>query len=112
MLRRRVFWASLIVALVVLAMVANRGAPQHVLTGVIGDFHAGEWLVLTGENLDPQGVQIALRKTTTYEAESGVQRLNPVLIRKGLRVRVWYRSVGERRGVADRVRVLPNGTAR
>jgi hypothetical protein len=45
-------------------------------------------------------IVIALRKTTAFDGD-------PALITPGLRVTVWYRSVAERRPVADRVRVVP-----
>jgi hypothetical protein len=34
---------------------------------------------------------------------------DPALIKRGVRVTVWYRSVAERRPVADKVRVLAPG---
>jgi hypothetical protein len=46
----------------------------------------------------PRGVEIALRETV-YDGD-------PADIKGGVRVTVWYRSVGERRPVADIVRVL------
>jgi hypothetical protein len=47
------------------------------------------------------GFEIALRETTAYEG-------SPSAITRGARVTVWYRSIGERRFVADKVRVLAN----
>jgi hypothetical protein len=42
---------------------------------------------------------VALRETTAYEGD-------PAAIKPGIRVTVWYRSVGERRLLADKVRML------
>ena len=100
MLMTRAFIASLVVAFVVLSVLAYRGAPQHVVTGTIRESEAGEWLAVATHTADPKGFQIALRETTGYEG-------SPAAIKPGARVTVWYRSVGERRFVADKVRVLP-----
>ena len=44
------------------------------------------------------GVQIAVRETTAFDDD-------PALVKPGIRVTVWYRTVAERRPLADRVRV-------
>jgi hypothetical protein len=56
---------------------------------------------------DPGGIQIALRATTEYEGREHDAVLDPVAIKPGVRVTIWYRSLWERRPVADKVRVLP-----
>jgi hypothetical protein len=95
----RLFLTALIVAFVVLSALAYKGAPQRVGTGTVSEFEAGEWIAVANEQTDPKGFRITLRETTTYEG-------NPATLKTGVRVTVWWRSVGERRFVADKVRVL------
>jgi hypothetical protein len=95
----RAFMASLVVAFIVLSVLADRSAPQRIVTGTIREFEAGEWLSVATYKTDPKGFPIALRETTAYEG-------SPTAIKTGARVTIWYRSVGERRFVADKVRVL------
>ena len=100
----RALLLSLVVAFVVLfSGLVHRRAPQHIPTGTIREFAADEWLSVARYTNDPKGFPVALRGTT-YEG-------NPATIKPGARVTVWYRGVGERRFVADKVRVLPE-TAR
>jgi hypothetical protein len=103
---------ALLVAFVVLWMVADKGGPQGVRTGVVAALHPGEWISVANNGIDPNAFPIALRETTTYEAGEDGAPFDPAAIRTGLRVTVWYRSVAERRLVADKVRVLPHGTMR
>jgi len=98
------FIASLVVALVVASALADRGSVQRVLTGTVGEHLAGEWISVANQTTDPMGVQIALRKSTAFEGD-------PALIKPGIRVTVWYRSVGERRPLADRVRLVGEAEA-
>jgi hypothetical protein len=95
----RAFMASLVVAFIVLSVLADRSAPQRIVTGTIREFEAGEWLSVATYRTDPKGFPIALREMTAYEG-------SPAAIKPGARVTVWYRSVGERRFVADKVRVF------
>jgi hypothetical protein len=95
----RAFMASLVVAFILLSVLADRGAPQRTVTGTIREFEAGEWLSIAIYGTDPKGFPIALRETTAYEG-------SPIAIKTGARVTIWYRSIGERRFVADKVRVL------
>ena len=95
----RAFMASLVVAFVVLSALADRRAPQRIVTGTIRESEAGEWLSVATHTTDPKGFQIALRETTGYDG-------SPAAIKPGARVTIWYRSVGERRFVADKVRVF------
>jgi hypothetical protein len=91
----RVFLASM-VAFVGLSVFADRGAVTQRVTGTVTGLQAGEWISV-GNEQNPQGFPIALRETTAYD---------PAAIKPGVRVTVWYKSVGERRSVADKVRVL------
>jgi hypothetical protein len=96
---RRAFLATLFVAFVVLSLVADRGAArQRVITGTVIEWRVAESIAVANEQTDPGGVRIALRETV-YERD-------PRAIRPGIRVTVWYRSVGERRPVADKVSVI------
>ena len=90
------FMASLVVAFVVLSVLADRGATQRVATGTVAEVHAGEWMLVANEHMR---LPVALGETTVYEG-------NPAAIKPGIRVTVWYRSVAERRPVADKVRIL------
>ena len=91
--------ASLAVAFVVLSALADGPAPQRVVTGTIREFEAGKWLSVATHTTDLKGFPIALRETTAYEG-------SPATIKPSGRVTVWFRSVGERRFVADKVRVV------
>jgi len=102
---KHAFMASLVVAFVLLSALAYKGAPQHSATGTIVEFEADQWIAVASERTNPKGFQIALRKTTIYERSQ-------TALKPGIRVTVWYRGVGERRFVADRVRVLPVPMAR
>lgn len=99
---RCVFVASLVVALVVLSVLADSRATQRIVTGTVTEAEAGEWMSVANEQTDPEGFPITLRETV-YEGDPGA-------IKPGVRVTVWYRSVGERRFVADKVRVLADAT--
>jgi hypothetical protein len=101
----RAFMASPAVAFVALSALADRHAPQHMVSGTIRESDAGEWLSVATHTTDRKGVPIALRETTVYEG-------SPAAIKPGARVTIWYRIVGERRFVADRVRVLPDSATR
>jgi hypothetical protein len=99
--RNKTVMASLVVAFILLSVLADRSAPQRIVTGTIREFEAGEWLSIAIYRTDPKGFPIALSETTAYEG-------SPTAIKTGARVAIWYRSVGERRFVADKVRVLPD----
>ena len=95
------FVASLVIALVAASALSDRGGVQHIVTGTVGEYIAGERISVANETTDPTGVQIALTNTTAFEGE-------PALIKPGVRVTIWYRNAGERRPLADKVRVLPD----
>jgi hypothetical protein len=101
---RRAFLATLFVAFVVLSLLADRGrSEQRVITGTVIELRAAESIALaTNDWRDPRGFRIALRETV-YDGD-------PRAIKPGIRVTVWYRSVGERRPVADKVSVLRDAT--
>lgn len=96
----RAFIASIVVAFVVLSALADNGATQLVVTGTVAEMRAGQWMSVANEATDPLGFRITLGETTVYEGDRDA-------IKPGVRVTVRYRSVGERRPVADEVRVLP-----
>jgi hypothetical protein len=93
------FMASVISAFVLLSALAYHAAPQHSTTGTVVEFEAREWIAVANEQTDPKGFPIALRETTIYDGNTGA-------LQTGAHVTVWWKSVGERRFVADRVRVL------
>ena len=111
----RPFMGSLIVGVLMLSAVADRigldslvtlwgvldGNTQGSATGTVTDFHAGDWLSVAA---GPYGtvridLRISLRKATAYEGDAAA-------IKPGARVTIWYRNLGERYLVADRVLVL------
>jgi hypothetical protein len=65
---------------------------------MVTEWRAGESIAVANEQTGPKGFRIGLRNTL-YEGDVAT-------IRSGVRVTVWYRNVGERSPVADRVRVL------
>lgn len=92
--------AFLIVALiVVLSALAQRRTTSWMSVGTVVGFEPGEWIYL-----DSMETPIALREATAYD--------DGAAITSGVRVQVWARSVGERRPVAARVRVLPEDPRR
>jgi hypothetical protein len=100
---QRAFLTALFVAFVVLSLLADKGAAeQRVMTGTIIEWQVAELIAVANEQTDAGGVRLALRETV-YEGDAGA-------IKPGVRVTIWYRSVGERRPVADKVRVLPDAT--
>jgi hypothetical protein len=93
------FLATLFVVFVVLSLLADRGAArQRVITGTVIEWQVAEMIAVANEQTDPEGVRIALRETVYHRG--------PSAIKPGIRVTVWYRSVGERRPVADKVSVI------
>ena len=91
--------ASLVVAFVVLSVLADSGRTgRRVITGAVIEWQPGETITVVNEQTDPRGVQVVLRDTL-YDGRPGA-------IKPGVRVSVWYRGVGERLPIADKVRVL------
>ena len=62
-------------------------------------------IVAPGTALTAEGVEIALRSSTVYQDGEFGRTLDPSAITPGVRVSVSWRSVGERRPVADKVRL-------
>jgi hypothetical protein len=100
------FMASLIAFAVLSMLVDNGAATRGAISGIVTEVRPGEWITVSSARTDPRGVQIALRNTTVCEDAECDATLRPETIKPGVRVTVWYRSVGERRLVADKVRVL------
>jgi hypothetical protein len=93
------FAMALLVGLVVLSVVADRSAgEQRIISGIVTEWRADEFIAVTNESMDPGCCRISLRNTV-YEGDTST-------IKPGVRVTVWYRSVRERRPVADKLRVL------
>jgi hypothetical protein len=90
--------AALVVAFVGLSVLSDSRATQHTITATVREFNAGEWMSVANDQTDPMGFQIALRDAV-YEGRPGA-------IKPGVRVTVWFRSIGERLFVADKVSVL------
>jgi hypothetical protein len=108
----RVFTASLALTFVLSMLTANGAASQRVLTGTVTQFRPGHTISVMNASTDPCGVQIALRNTAFYDDRGNDARLSLATIDTGARVTVWYRSVGERRPIADKVRVLADDATR
>jgi hypothetical protein len=87
--------ALVVVFVLVISQVVDYRAPQRVLTGEVVDVRPGDYVAVVLGPTNPQGVQFSLRGATDSSA-----------LRPGARVTVWYRSVGERRFVADRVELV------
>ena len=97
------------IAFVALSAVADKGAmfvglsvpsrdrPWSV-TGTVTEWHAGESIAV-GRHQNPKGFAMTLRDDTVYEGDIST-------IKPGVRVTVWYRNVGERRLVVNKVQVL------
>jgi hypothetical protein len=68
------------------------------LTGVVVDYRPGESITVANEQTGARGISMVLRDTV-------FDGLTPAAVKPGLGVAARYRMVGERRPVADRVRV-------
>jgi hypothetical protein len=97
MLTRRAFIAPLVLGLVALSVWMSTGTTKRVATGTVVAYRAGESISVVADGIDPH--PIALRDTTAYEGDRAT-------IKTGARVTIWCRYVGERRPIADKVRVL------
>lgn len=100
---RYVFVIALVAAFVCLSLLLDRSSrgQRRMVTGTVTEWRPGEYLRVSNDGIDPH-FRITLRDTV-YEGSRD-------RIRAGVRVTVWYRSVGERLPVADRVRVLTETT--
>ena len=99
---------ALVVAFLGLSLVADKSAmfvglslqpdrPRSV-TGTVTEWRVGESIAVANDQ-NPRGFGMSLRRSTVYEGDIRT-------IKSGVRVTVWYRNVGERRLVAEKVRVL------
>ena len=70
---------------------------QHV--GVVTDYEPGEWMAVDPDLESYSPIILTIRNRTKFEG-------NRLLLQPGVRVVVFYRSVAERRPVAERVRIL------
>jgi hypothetical protein len=103
----RAFIGSLAVAFAMLSILVDHSSPSRgVVTGTVLQFQQSEWISVIRHESDPEGLQIALRNTTVFEDRERDAALDREFIKPGVRVTVWYRFVGERRPVADKVRLL------
>ena len=87
--------ALIFVFVAISAVVSRRG--QHVFTGTVREWNAGESITIASEQTDPAGFTVSLRNTR-YEGRTD-------RLAAGSSVTVWYRIIGESRPVADKVRV-------
>ena len=95
------FVIALVVAFVLLSLVADKGATgERIVTGTVTEWRPAEYLAVANSHSGP--FRVSLRKTL-YERDTHDMH-------SGVRVTVWYRNVGERNLVADRVRVLNAAT--
>lgn len=110
---RPAFIVTLVVAFMGLSLVADKSAmfvglslhrdrPRSV-TGTVTEWRAGESIAV-GSNQNPKGFAMALRPKTVYEGDIST-------LKSGVLVTVWYRNVGERRLVAEKVRLLDSRQA-
>jgi hypothetical protein len=98
--KQYLFVIALLIAFVVLSLLADRSAKgQRVVTGTVTVWRAGESIKMANESTDSTAFAMQLRPTTAYEGDT--RRIGP-----GARVTVWYRNVGDRHFVVDRIRVL------
>jgi hypothetical protein len=94
----------LVVTFVLFSVLAERRATPRAVTGTVAEFEAGKWLSLASHG-SAMSFRIALREKTAFEGSRAA-------IKPGARVSVSYRIVGERRPVADKVRLLNNAEDR
>lgn len=88
-----------------LCMISGAGPDRpRSVTGTITEFRLGDWLAVRNEQFMP--LPMALRDNTQYESEDSHAIVDPATIEPGTHATVWYRNVGERRPVVDRVRVI------
>lgn len=103
--RQTIGRAVALVCGMLLALWGGRAADQpSVVTGTIVDFRAGGVISIASDQVEP--VPLELREATKYEDQQLRTLTELSSIRPGTRAMVWYRNVGERRLVVDRVRVL------
>jgi hypothetical protein len=99
------FVLAFVAAFVTLSLVADRGSrPRPVtVTGTVTEWRPGVSISIGNSQTDPR-VKFSLRDTE-YDGNSED-------IRVGTPVTIWYRGVGERHLLAERVRVLTSAVRR
>jgi hypothetical protein len=95
--------AALVVGVILSVVVDSAVEKPHPVTGTLVEFHAGEFLAIVNDQFEPHPMTLSER--TTYESERS-HVVDPMTIEPGMHATVWYRNVGERRLVVDKVRVL------
>jgi hypothetical protein len=84
-------------AFALVVMASSGSIPARTLEGRVLAFEPGRSLVVVNEQTDPTGLEFLLR---------GVRIEPRDVLAPGARVTVWFRTVGERRPITDRVKVL------
>ena len=98
MRRRRLQYSLVITALVALPLLWDQPkSEQHVFTGTVRDWKAGESITVASEQTDSAGFTARLHKTR-YEGRTDQ-------IATGSSVTIWYRMVGESLPIVDKMRV-------
>ena len=72
------FVVMLVVAFVVASTLIDSGTGQYVLTGTVGEYVDGNWILIGNATTDPRGVRISMREATVFEGD-------PALIEPGIR---------------------------
>ena len=104
------FFASMVVAVAVLAILSYRGGSDRIaVTGTVVDFRSGESITIANEQVAI--LRLELDRTTRYETADSRSPSESSAVSLGSQATVWYRSTDERRRVVDRVRVLPDKTS-
>jgi len=92
------FIVALVFAFVGISHIADKSAGgQRNVTGTVRTWKAGEFMTIARQSADP-GFEVGLRRNTMFDGDEAIQ--------PGVRVTVWYRNLGDRRLIADRVMVL------
>ncbi len=104
------FFASMVVAVAVLAILSYRGGSDRIaVTGTVVDFRSGESITIANDQVAI--LRLELDGTTRYETADSRSPSDSSAVSLGSQATVWYRSTDERRRVVDRVRVLPDKTS-
>ena len=95
---RQLLYVVVIITLVAIPLLLDLPkGEQHVFTGTVREWNAGESITVASEQTGPAGFTARLRNTR-YEGPADQ-------IGTGSSVTIWYRIVGESRPVVDKVRV-------
>jgi len=103
-------FASIVVAVAVLAILSYRGGSDRIaVTGTVVDFRSGESITIANDQVVT--LRLELDRTTRYETADAHSPSDSSAVSLGGQATVWYRRTDERRRVVDRVRVLPDRTS-